>query len=156
MPCMSIYICYDIGRLYPVNSRRFDSHPVTIEFVDPYTILHLSRELLQVEVPKEFLHLIFPEGFDIRWYELAKQQFVVERSTIGAQITPQVVRLWRVKNLWQKLGILWASWLLPRDEMSRMYPASADSCGLPILSCASFDISKRHLASWLTLLRCGL
>lgn len=156
---MSIYMLCDIGEIIRRVNSRVDWQALASRAHQwgicrsVYTILHLSRELLQVEVPKEFLHLIFPEGFDIRWYELAKQQFVVERSTIGAQITPQVVRLWRVKNLWQKLGILWASWLLPRDEMSRMYPASADSWRIYLFYLVRlFDISKRHLASWLTLL----
>jgi hypothetical protein len=92
-----------------------------------YMILRLAKELLDVDVPADWLVSLQPASFDEHYLDLARQQFLGERIDGGMGKHVQIARLWELKGLGNKIAIIGNSLFPARESMAIMYPASKNS-----------------------------
>jgi hypothetical protein len=92
-----------------------------------HMILLLARELIGADVPEERLAALKTDDFDERYFELAKEQFLVTspgqadiRSPYLAQLQASKGWRWKSKMVCERL-------LPPRATMARFYPPAANS-----------------------------
>ncbi|MCU0485280.1 MAG: nucleotidyltransferase family protein [Anaerolineales bacterium] len=94
-----------------------------------YVNLRLACELMQTPISREWLSRITPADFEERYYRLAKHHlfYSVENPQSAIPDAAGVVRFWSEGKWYKKLGIFLKRVFPSREEMSRMYPAQADS-----------------------------
>jgi hypothetical protein len=93
-----------------------------------YTFLRLSRELLGASVTEEQLAALRPDQFEEKKYLLAMKKILGYGSADNKPKTSEpAARLWGLKGVKGKFKLILESIFLPRELMSLMYPASADS-----------------------------
>ncbi|MHB9033799.1 MAG: nucleotidyltransferase domain-containing protein [Anaerolineae bacterium] len=119
-----------------------------------YVVMRLAQEFLDVAVPGDWLLPLVPADFDEHYFSAASRQIITAPADRDINLTPQAVRLWQERSLLRKLALLLHSWLLPRVEMSRMYPAPAHSWRIyPYYVVRLRDMLRRHLQTWWSLAR---
>ena len=92
-----------------------------------YLVLRIAWELLEVEVPPDWLSAFQPKDFDESYLAIAREQiFNTEQN--ATNVMPAIVaKFWSTKGLGQKIKLIYDRLLVSKESMSIMYPADANS-----------------------------
>ncbi|MBL0226573.1 MAG: nucleotidyltransferase family protein [Geobacteraceae bacterium] len=122
-----------------------------------YLTLGLARELLGAAIPKGFLDAVKPADFDERYIALAKGQIFesAPRTVENMMLPPSAFRFIGSHSLLNKANVFTRRIFPSREEMSRKYPAPADSFRIYLYYPARIlDLLRRHgRTGWLLLRR---
>ncbi len=93
-----------------------------------YVLLRMAREMLGAAVTGEQLKELRPEQFEEEKYNFARKQMLGTGVNNDEVIISQpAARLWGLKGVKGKIALILNRIFLPREAMSLMYPAPADS-----------------------------
>jgi hypothetical protein len=119
-----------------------------------YMILRLAKELLDVDVPADWLASLQPASFDEHYFTLASQLFLGERIDGGMGKHVQTARLWGLKGLGNKIAIIRDSLFPSRENLAIMYPAPVNSWRIYLYYPVRIkDVLMRHGVALLRLAR---
>ncbi len=94
-----------------------------------YLTLRLSRELLGVALPEEFMESLKPSDFNEGFLALARDQIFSRKDRAGQPLSmwPAVASFWGSARLRDKVVLFLKGFFISREAMARLYPPPADS-----------------------------
>jgi hypothetical protein len=94
-----------------------------------YVISRLAQDLLEADIPADWIESLRPDTFEQRYLDMAREQMLVERNSMNDALfgSTYLPRLQGVKGLKNKLALLLSRLFPPPEILSLTYPVPANS-----------------------------